>query len=109
MVSPYSYKNKRTPIIPFRGYCLVETIDEQKKSASGLTLPDTLQEKQVRGRVISIGNEPFLPNGEKVAWEIEEGDIIWFKRFGGEEVSEGENKYILVPSIALLGKVIQYD
>ena len=48
MVSPYSYKNKRTPIIPFRGYCLVETIDEQKKSASGLTLPDTLQEKQVR-------------------------------------------------------------
>ena len=94
------------PIIPCRGYCLLDIIDEQKKTTGGLVLPDTSQEKQAKGRVLSIGLAPFLPNGNIVEWEIKKEDIVWFKRFGGEEVTEKNKKYMLVPSTALLGKVI---
>ena len=71
-----------------------------------MILPDSLQEKQAKGKILAIGLEPFLPNGQTVKWEVKIGDVVWFKRFGGEEVTEKNKKYMLVPSTALLGKVI---
>ena len=106
MIRPHSFIN---PIIPCRGYCLITSIDEQKKTTGGLILPDSLQEKQAKGKILAIGLEPFLPNGQTVKWEVKIGDVVWFKRFGGEEAIEAEKKYIFVPSNALLGKVILYD
>ena len=82
---------------PLRGYCLILPIDdEEEKSPSGLIVPDQAKDKKGKGRVVQIGLPPYLDSGKELEWEISQDDIVYFKRWGGEEVQEEDKKYLLV-------------
>ena len=94
----------KTTLTPLRGFCLIKlTTPKETPTASAWIDPEAGKERQARGQVLAIGKPPLLPNGTPLAWEIEIGDIVWFKRYGGEEIKEQGEKFLLVPSSELLG------
>ena len=82
---------------PLGDRVLVEIIEEaEQKTAGGLYVPDTAKEKSQRGKVIAVGSGKLLDNGTRVALDVNEGDTVYFAKYGGTEVSlEGKNYSIL--------------
>jgi chaperonin GroES len=77
-------------IIPMDDRVLVEILDEEEKTASGLIIPDTAKEKPRTGKVVAVGTDEMLQE------VLKEGDTILFAKFGGEEVQfEGKDYLIL--------------
>lgn len=71
---------------PTAGYALVEPVALEKKTAAGIVLPDTHDEKSQKGKVIALGGDHVTDSGQKIAPEFKVGDIVIFKKWGGDEV-----------------------
>lgn len=74
---------------PTAGYALVEPIALEKKTAAGIVLPDTHDEKSQKGKVIAIGAPQITDTGRKIVPEFKVGDMVIFKKWGGDEVKFG--------------------
>jgi len=71
---------------PMAGYALIEPVELEKKTASGLVLPDSHDEKSQKGKVIAIGGPLITDGGRKVVPEFKVGDTVIYKKWGGDEV-----------------------
>lgn len=78
----------RPKLKPTAGYALIEPIEMEKTTASGIVLPDIYDEKSQRGEVIAIGNALYQ-DGREIKPEFEVGDTVIYKRYGGDEVKLG--------------------
>ncbi len=68
----------------------------RKKTASGIVLPDSAQEKPQEGKVISVGTGRVTDNGERIAAEVKEGDAIIFSKYAGTEVKYDGKEYLIL-------------
>ena len=59
---------------PLGDRVIIELVESEETTASGLILPDSAQEKPQEGKVVAVGTGRVLDNGEKVALEVAEGD-----------------------------------
>ncbi len=83
-------KKKTTPKLkPTAGYALIEPVELEKKTASGIVLPESHDEKSQRGKVIAIGTSPVTDSGRKIIPEFKVGDTVIYKKWGGDEVKFG--------------------
>ncbi|WP_019009771.1 co-chaperone GroES [Deinococcus aquatilis] len=82
---------------PLGDRVLVEIVEEtETKTAGGLYVPDSAKEKSQRGRVVAVGNGKVLENGTRMAVEVNVGDVVYFAKYGGTEVTlEGKNYSLL--------------
>ncbi|ANE44648.1 MAG: chaperonin [Deinococcus sp.] len=82
---------------PLGDRVLVEIVeDTETKTAGGLYVPDSAKEKSQRGRVVAVGNGKVLENGTRMAVEVNVGDVVYFAKYGGTEVTlEGKNYSLL--------------
>ncbi|MGB9707051.1 MAG: co-chaperone GroES [Microgenomates group bacterium] len=71
---------------PMPGYALVEPIELEKKTAAGIVLPDTHDEKSQKGKVIALGGPQITDSGKKIVPEFKVGDTVIYKKWGGDEV-----------------------
>lgn len=83
---------------PTAGYALIEPIELEKKTAAGIVLPDTHDEKSQKGKVIAIGIPRITETGKKIVPEFKVGDTVIYKKWGGDEVKLGVSgkEYIFV-------------
>ncbi len=91
---------------PLGDRIIIEQIQSEEKTASGIVLPDSAQEKPQEGKVVAVGTGRVTENGEKVALEVKEGDSIIFSKYAGTEVKyEGTDYLILRESdvLAIIG------
>ena len=79
-------KQKASKVKPTAGYALIEPVEVQKKTASGIVLPDTHDEKSQKGRVVAIGKAKINDKGQQIAVEFKVGDTVLYKKWGGDEV-----------------------
>ena len=87
---------------PLGDRLIVEVLEEEETTASGIVLPDTAKEKPQRGRVLAVGPGSRDDNGQFVPMDLAEGDEIVFSKYGGTEVKvEGEDYLILRESDVL--------
>lgn len=75
---------------PLDDRVLVEVAAEEVKTASGLYIPDTAKEKPRMGKVVAVGTDEDLQEYIKV------GDNILFAKYGGEDISIGDEEYKIV-------------
>ncbi|MCV5198143.1 co-chaperone GroES, partial [Escherichia coli] len=61
---------------PLGDRVVIELVQAEEKTASGIVLPDTAKEKPQEGKVIAVGTGRVLENGERVALEVAAGDLI---------------------------------
>jgi chaperonin GroES len=91
---------------PLGDRLIVEVLDEEDVTTSGIVLPDTAKEKPQRGRVLAVGPGARDENGEHVAMDLEEGDEIIFSKYGGTEIKLGVDEVLILRESDVLAKVV---
>ena len=91
---------------PLGDRLIVEALDEEETTVSGIVLPDTAKEKPQRGRVLAVGPGPRDEDGEYVKMDLEPGDEIIFSKYGGTDIKLGADDYLILRESDVLAKVI---
>jgi len=83
-------------IVPIGDKLVVKRLESPAETKGGIVLPDSSREKPLQGRVLSVGDGPLLPSGQRMAPEVQEGDRVVFGSYAGDEVAiDGETLLIL--------------
>jgi len=90
---------------PLGDRVIIELVESEETTASGLILPDSAQEKPQEGKVVAVGTGRVLDNGEKVALEIAEGDHIIFSKYSGTEVKYQGKEYLILRESDILAVI----
>jgi chaperonin GroES len=91
---------------PLGDRLIVEVIDEEETTGSGIVLPDTAREKPQRGRVLAVGpGSRSETTGERIPMEIALGDEIIFSKYGGTEIKLGADDVLILRETDVLAKV----
>jgi chaperonin GroES len=91
---------------PLGDRLIVEVLDEEETTVSGIVLPDTAKEKPQRGRVLAVGPGSRDDNGQHVPMDLDEGDEVVFSKYGGTEIKVGADEYLILRESDVLAKVI---
>lgn len=81
---------------PLGDRVVIELVESEEKTASGIVLPDSAQEKPQEGKVIAVGTGRVTDNGERIAPEVSEGDTIIFSKYAGTEVKLNDKEYLIL-------------
>ena len=90
---------------PLGDRLIVEVLEEEESTVSGIVLPDTAREKPQRGRVLAVGPGSRDESGNFVAVDLAEGDEIVFSKYGGTEIKVGVDEYLILRESDVLAKV----
>ena len=91
---------------PLGDRLIVEVLEEEESTVSGIVLPDTAKEKPQRGRVLAVGPGSRDDNGKFVPMDVEEGDEIVFSKYGGTEIKLGSDEVLILRESDVLAKVV---
>ncbi len=92
---------------PLGDRLIVEVLEEEETTVSGIVLPDTAKEKPQRGKVLAVG--PGARNtetGESIPMDLEEGDEVIFSKYGGTEIKLGTDEVLILRESDVLAKVV---
>ena len=84
---------------------LLKPIEKEEVTASGLVLPDTAKEKPQEGEVIAVGPGRLGEDGNRVAMEVEKGDVVLYRKYSGTEVKEDDEEYLIVRESDIVAKI----
>ena len=90
---------------PLGDRLIVEAIEEEETTSSGIVLPDTAKEKPQRGRVLAVGPGMRNDSGEVVPMEVAVGDEIIYSKYGGTEIKLGADDVLILRESDVLAKV----
>ena len=90
---------------PLGDRIIIELVEQEEKTASGIVLPDSAKEKPQEGKVVAVGTGRVLDNGEQVALEVSDGDRIIFSKYAGTEVKYEGNEYLILRENDILAVV----
>jgi chaperonin GroES len=92
---------------PLADRLIVEVLDEEEETVSGIVLPDTAREKPQRGRVLAVGpGARAESSGEIIPLDVAVGDEIIFSKYGGTEVKVGADDLLILRESDVLAKVV---
>ncbi len=92
-------------IKPLYDNVLIEPVEEDQTTASGIVIPDTAsKEKPQQGKVIAVGAGK-TENGKKIEPSVKKGDKVIYKKWGGNEVELDGKEYLIVKSEDILAVV----
>ena len=91
---------------PLGDRLIVEVLEEEETTASGIVLPDTAKEKPQSGKVLAVGAGPRDEDGECIKMDVEEGDEIIFSKYGGTEIKVGADEVLILRESDVLAKVV---
>ena len=91
---------------PLGDRLIVEVLEDEETTVSGIVLPDTAKEKPQRGRVLAAGPGGRNDKGEVVPMEVAEGDEIIFSKYGGTEIKLGADEVLILRESDVLAKVV---
>jgi len=80
---------------PTAGYILIEPLEAETKTASGIYLPENASEKPQKGKVIAVG-PAILDDGQKINSPAKLNEIVFYKKWGGNEVKIETKEYTFV-------------
>lgn len=81
---------------PTAGYVLIEPLDAEEKTVSGIYLPDSASEKPQQGKVLSVGPDDITDSGAKKISPAKSGEVVIYKKWGGNEVKIQGREYLFV-------------
>jgi chaperonin GroES len=83
-------------IRPLHDRVVVRRMEEERKTASGIIIPDNATEKPDRGEVLAVGPGKMGDNGERMALQVKTGDKVLFGKYAGTAVKvDGEELLIM--------------
>ena len=83
-------------IRPLHDRVIVKRLEEERKTASGIVIPDTAAEKPDQGEILAIGNGKILEDGKVRPLEVKVGNRVLFGKYSGQAVKvEGEELLVM--------------
>ena len=92
-------------IKPMDDRVLVKQSDAETKTAGGIVLPDSAQEKPQEGKVVACGPGKLLDSGKRGEMCVKKGDKIIYSKYGGSEVEVDNDKYVILRESEILAIV----
>jgi chaperonin GroES len=89
---------------PLGDRVIVEVLDEEETTFSGIVLPDTAKEKPQRGKVLAVGPGKY-EDGKLVPLDVKKGDEVIYSKYGGTEIKVGGEEYLILRESDILAKV----
>ncbi len=86
-------------IEPLGDKVVVKRMEAEEKTAGGIVLPDSAQEKPQQGRILSVGQGKMLGDGSRATLQLGEGDRVLFSNYAGTEI-EVDGDILLIMSEA---------
>jgi len=84
---------------PLHDRVVVERLEAEEKTASGIIIPDSAQEKPMQGKIIAAGSGGRDENGKIQPLDVKEGDVVLFGKWSGTEVKlDGKDLLIMKES-----------
>ena len=77
---------------------------EAEKTAGGIHLPESAQERPQKATVVAVGEGRKLDNGTVVEPDVKEGDMVVIARYGGTEITVDGEEYLILNSDQILAK-----
>lgn len=91
-------------VTPILDNILILPLEAEEKTASGLYIPDSAKEKPQKGKVVEVGPGKF-ENGNLIKPGVKKGEIVIFKKWGGEELTIEGKDYKLVKEEDILAVI----
>jgi chaperonin GroES len=92
-------------IRPLQDRIIVERVEEETTTASGIIIPDTAKEKPQEGKVIAVGNGKKTEEGKVIALDVKVGDKVLFGKYAGTEIKIEGKDYLMMREDDILGIV----
>ena len=92
-------------IRPLHDRVIVRRLEEERKSAGGIVIPDTVKEKPIQGEVIAVGKGKILESGEVRALDVKVSDKVLFGKYSGTEVKIGNEELLVMREEDIMGVV----
>lgn len=80
---------------PLGDNVVIKVKDEEVKTAGGIVLPGSAQEKPQQGTVIAVGSGEVI-DGQRVPMDIKAGDEVIFSKYAGSEIKMGDEEYLII-------------
>ena len=92
-------------IRPLHDRIIVKRLEEERKTASGIVIPDTAAEKPDQGEVIAVGNGKVLEDGKVRPVDLKVGDKILFGKYSGTEIALDGEEHLIMREDDVLGVI----
>ena len=92
-------------IRPLHDRVIVKRVEEEKKTASGIVIPDSATEKPDQGEVVSVGTGKILDDGKVRPMAVKAGDRVLFGKYSGQTVKVDGNELLVMREEDIMGVV----
>ena len=92
-------------IRPLHDRVVVKRVEEERKSAGGIVIPDNVAEKPDQGEVIAVGNGKILEDGKVRPLDVKVGDRILFGKYSGTTVKVEGDEYLVMREDDIMGVI----
>ena len=90
-------------IRPLHDRVVVERLDEERKSAGGIVIPDTAAEKPDQGEIMAVGKGKKDDNGKLIALDVKVGDRVLFGKYSGQTVKVKGDELLVMREEGIMG------
>jgi len=84
---------------------IVKRLEEERKTASGIVIPDNATEKPDQGEVVAVGPGKRDENGKHIALDVKIGDRVLFGKYGGQSIKVNGEELLVLREEDILGVV----
>lgn len=91
---------------PLGSRLVVEPIEQEEKTISGIYLPDTAKEKPMKGTVLSVGPGDRDENGARIDMDVKAGDVVLFNKYAGTEIKIDDKKLLVMKESDILALIV---
>ncbi|MDW3207574.1 MAG: co-chaperone GroES [Alphaproteobacteria bacterium] len=88
---------------PLHDRVLVKRVESETKTASGIIIPDTAQEKPMQGKVLAVGNGTVKEDGSVRKLDVKKGDTVLFGKWSGTEVKIDGDELLIMKESDIMG------
>ena len=92
-------------IRPLHDRVIVKRIEEERKSAGGIVIPDTAAEKPDQGEIVAVGKGKKDDNGKLIPIDVKVGDRVLFGKYSGQTVKVEGEELLVVREEDIMGVV----
>ncbi len=91
---------------PLGDSIVVEPIEQEEITASGIILPESAKERPQRGMVLAVGPGARDDDGKRIAMDVSEGDVVVYAQYAGTNFKIDEKELLIVSQKDILAKVV---
>ncbi len=92
-------------IKPLEDRIIIQQVEAEQTTASGLVIPDTAKEKPQEGEVLAVGPGRIDDNGNRVPLDVAVGDKVIYSKYGGTEVKYNGGEYLILSARDILAVI----